>query len=386
MLRDLLILCLAAGGVVLVLLALNMASVPRLSRAGRRAPPGRWPLVSVVIPARNEEQAIEATIRSHFAQDYPLLEVVVVEDCSTDRTGEILAGLAGEDGRLRILTGLDPPPGWLGKPHALYRGSRAARGELILFADADVRYHPRALREAVTVLEGQRLDFLAVIPRFEMEGFWENVLMPNIPLTYFFGPGLLANADRVRFVAAGGGAGNLVRSGVYAAVGGHEALSSSVIDDVHLAFLVKKSGFRCRAFRAEDRVSVRMYRGFRQVWDGFTKNVAYAFQGPLGTLLITLMLLAVVPALLPALVLLAALFGAPVGTLETRLAAAGLMMSIAARTPVALALKHPLWTTATNPLMVAVWAGIIVRSSYWRFVRKEVRWRGRTYESRHASF
>jgi chlorobactene glucosyltransferase len=385
MLRDLLLFSLAAGGFMIAMVVINLAVLPRISRAARFGSPSRWPPVSVVIPARNEERAVEDTVRAHLNADYPSVEVIVVDDRSTDRTPEILAALAGSDARLRVVAGQDPPAGWLGKPHALHLGSQAASGELLLFADADVRYHPEALREAVISMEQRRLDFLALLPDFEMRGFWENVLMPNIPLTYFFGPAVLANSDRFRWIAAGGGAGNLVRRSVYHAVGGHSSLKGSVIDDVRLALVVKSAGFRCRAFRAEDRISVRMYRGFREVWDGFTKNVAYAFRSLFGALVLLLMIVTMVPALLPAVVLALAVAGVPIGAVEAKLAGAGLLASVVARVPVAVALRHPLWTTLTNPLMVAVWGGIILRSAYWRFIRKEVRWRGRRYDARGAS-
>jgi chlorobactene glucosyltransferase len=386
MLRELLLFSLATGGVVLVLVLVNLAAVPRLPRKAGKLRPPAWPSVSIVIPARNEEAAIEATVRSHLAAEYPDLEVLVVEDRSTDGTAEILTAMARIDRRLRVIPGCDPPAGWLGKPHALHVGATAARGELLLFADADVRYHPSGLREAVAFLQGEGLDFLALIPRFEMKGFWENVLMPNIPLTYFFGPGVLANLDRIRWFAAGGGAGNLVKRLAYDSAGGHAAIRDSVIDDVRLAMLVKRAGFRARAVRAEDRVTVRMYRGFREVWNGFAKNVAYVYSGWGGWLVFALSLVTILPALLPTAVLLAALFGAPIAPSDVRLAAIGFAMAIAARAPVAVALGHPFWTALTNPIMVTVWTGIIARSLYWRLVRKEVRWRGRRYDAGGATF
>lgn len=386
MLRALLLFCLAAGGAVSLLVVVNLAAVPRLSRVADRLRPDRWPSVSVVIPARNEEAGVEEAVRSHLGADYSGLEVVVVEDCSTDRTPQILAKLATTDARLRVVAGIDPPAGWLGKPHALHVGAGAARGELLLFADADIRYHPAALREAVAFLQAERLDFVTLVPRFEMEGFWENVLMPNIPLSFFLGPALLANLDSVRWFAAGGGAGNLVTRSAYAAAGGHAAIRESVVDDVRLAFLVKRAGFRCRVVRAEDRLSVRVYRGFREIWDGFAKNVAYIYSGWAGALLLALSPVTIVPAFLPTAVLAAAVFGAPIGPDEIRLAVAAFLMSIAARAPFAIALGHPLWTTLTNPLMVAVWIGITGRSLYWRMIRKEVRWRGRRYEATRATF
>lgn len=155
----------------------------------------------------------------------------------------------------------------------------------MLFVDADVLYDSRCLAGIVTLLETRGADLLTVLPRFASEGFWENVLMPFVLESYSLGPGFLANRDRPRWLAVGGGAGNLIRREVYDAVGGHEALRDSVIDDVHLALKVKRAGFRALVSRAEDRVRVRMYRGFREVCDGFTKNLAYAFNGALGVLL-----------------------------------------------------------------------------------------------------
>jgi chlorobactene glucosyltransferase len=386
MLRGLLLLALAASGVVIVLLAINLAALPRLSLAARRARPRRWPSVSIVIPARNEERGLEVAVRSHLSQDYPDFEVVVVDDRSSDRTPEILAALAGQDERLRVVPGQEPPAGWLGKPHALRVGADASRGEWILFVDADVQYEPRCLREAVAYLESEGLDFLAFMPRFEMRGFWEHVLMPNVALTYLFGPAALANSPHFRWIAAGGGAGNLVRRAVYEAIGGHAAIRSSVIDDVRLALLAKGAGFRCRGVRAEDRVSVRMYRGFREVCDGFTKNVADVFQGWVGVLATLLLVASTVSALLPAAALLAAALGAPLGPTDVRIGAAAFALGVAARLVVAGVLGHPIWTALTGPLMTAVWTWIFVRSAYRRLVRREVHWRGRRYDARQATF
>ncbi|MGH9398877.1 MAG: glycosyltransferase, partial [Thermoanaerobaculia bacterium] len=278
MLHCVLVAAVGMGALLLfVVLPVNFALTPRLSRPRPRT--ARAPRVSVVIPARDEERGIERAVRSHLLQDYANFEVVVVDDRSSDRTGEILAALAREDRRLTVLPGIDPPAGWLGKPHALHVAALAATGELLLFADADVVYDPRALGEAVAFLEASRADFAVLLPRMEAEGFWESVLMPYVLGAYFGGIGFLANMDRPRWAAAGGGAGNLIRRSAYDAVGGHAALKDSVIDDVHLALKTKRGGFRTRAVRAEDRVSVRMYRGLAGVVNGFTKNIAYALNG-----------------------------------------------------------------------------------------------------------
>ncbi len=363
----------------------NIRSLRRLSRPPRAAS-GFGPRVSIVIPARNEERGIGDAVRSQLSQDYRDFEVIVVDDRSTDGTREILERLSRGQPRLRIVRGEEPQPGWLGKPHALHQGAAAATGELLLFVDADVRYDPRTLAEAVAWLEAQGADFLALFPGFDMHGFWENVLMPYIPVAYFFGLGFLANSDRHRWVAAGGGAGNLVRRGAYEAVGGHAGLRDSVIDDVRLAMAVKRAGFRCRVARADDRVRVRMYRGFREIFDGFAKNVSFVLQGAFGAVFLAAACLMVVGAIAPAIALGAAALGLPVPPGDLLLAVLGLGGAVACRAALAAYLGWPQWAAWTQPLMAIVWGAIIARSFWRRFVRRELLWRGRRYDAARARF
>ena len=376
---------LAIGVFSAAVFPLNLRTMPRLSRPRRPDPPF-WPRVSVVIPARNEERGIEEAVRSQLAQDYPDLEVIVVEDRSTDSTRRILERVAREDARLRVIDGVEPASGWLGKPHALHEGAVAATGAILLFADADVRYQRQTVREAVALLEAGRLDFLALFPGFEMRGFWENVLMPYIPVTYFFGLGFLANSDRHRWIAAGGGAGNMVRRSAYEAVGGHAAMRNSVIDDVRLAMAVKRKGYRCRIARADDRVRVRMYRGFREIFDGFTKNASFVFAGGFGLVFLLGTALTVTAALAPLAALCAAALGLPVAPGDIRLAACAFVLGLLLRAMLAALLSWPQWTAWTQPLMAAAWGAIILRSLFWRFVRRELRWRGRRYDAVRARF
>lgn len=384
LLHAVLIFAAAAAGAALLSLAASLLSIRRLS--GNRPRQTRLPPVSVLVPARNEERDIEAAVGSLIAQEYPDLEVIVVDDRSTDATAAILARLSESSPRLRVIRGEEPPPGWLGKPHALWQAYRAASGELLLFVDADVRYGPRAVDDAVRFLESDRADLLALLPRLEARGFWENVLMPYLLVSIFFGPGWLAERDRFRWIAAGGGAGNLVRRRAYESAGGHAAIRDSVIDDIRLALTLKRAGFRVRIARAEDAVAVRMYRGFREVWDGFTKNVAYAFEGPLGVVLGLLTSAMTVAMIVPPVVLAAALAGAAVPPPDLRLAAGATGGYLLARAILAAALKDPVWPALANPVMALVWDALIVRSLYRRFIRRRLVWRGREFDARAARF
>ena len=342
--------------------------------------------MTIVVPARDEAGEIEAAVRSHLGQDYSDFDVVVVNDRSTDGTGAILSRLAAENPRLAVVEGVEPPQGWLGKPHALFQGARRARGEVLLFADADVRYDSTALSGAVAMLEERRIDFLALFPKLEMEGFWENVLLPYLAVSYFFGPAFWVNSDAQRRYAAGGGAGMLVRATAYRAAGGHEALRASVIDDMGLAIRVRRAGGRCRMAMADDRVRLRMYRGFRQVFDGFTKNVAYVYEGRMGVFLALSTFFTLLAWSLPGFVLVAAALGAAVPGRDLRLAAFAFLLTAVGRAVLGVFLRYPLWTAVTQPLTAAVWAAIAARSFAWRFLHRRVRWRGRTYDAGQARF
>lgn len=384
MLHAFLWVCAAYSAFAFLMMLVNHAALPRLSR---QAPAGAdAPLLSIVVPARNEERAVEAGVRSLLSQDYPRYEVIAVDDRSTDCTGAILARIAASDPRLTVVTGAEPPPGWLGKPHALWQGACRARGELLLFADADVRYQPSAAAQAVGFLERQRADLVAFFPKLETAGFWEPVLMANLACSIYFGPGFLVNADRPRWLAVGSGAGNLVRRSAYDAIGGHEALRASVIDDVRLAVEAKRAGFRVRALIATDRIAVRMYHGFREVWNGFTKNTAFALGGVTGAGVLLLAAIWTLVSVAPPIVAVAAALGAPVAGSDAALAAASWALLALARAALAVAIGERLWTALTQPLMALVWAGILSRSIYHRFVLRSVAWRGRAFDARKAGF
>ncbi|HXH92984.1 MAG TPA: glycosyltransferase, partial [Thermoanaerobaculia bacterium] len=271
--RLLTLIVLAAWVLAFFRTIVNLALIPRLRRDER---PAREPLVSIIIPARDEARVIERTVRAFLAQTYPHFELIVVNDRSADATGAILRSI--DDERLVVIDGEEPSAGWLGKPWALHQGSRRANGEILLFVDADVIYAPDTLRAAVARFEQRQPALLTLLPFFEMHGFGENAAMPMLALTCFtFLPTWLSNRTRGVALAIGGGTGNLVLRDAYVAAGGHEALKDSVVDDVGLARLIRHSGGLTTVVRADDLVSLRMYHGLREVIEGFTKNAFAVF-------------------------------------------------------------------------------------------------------------
>ncbi|MFL6248615.1 MAG: glycosyltransferase [Thermoanaerobaculia bacterium] len=370
---DLLIL--AAWLMALGRTIVNLALVPRLR--ARAVPAGKAPLVSVIVPARDEERAIERTVRAFLAQSWPALELIVVNDRSTDQTGAILKRLASEDSRLIVIDNEEPPPGWLGKPWALHQGSLRARGTLLLFVDADVIYEPDAVTAAVLHLQEQDAPMLSVFPRFVMRGFWEHIVMPNLAFFAFTVlPLWLSNRSRVRVLGIGAGTGNLIRRPDYDAVRGHEALCDAVVDDVGLARLVRRSGRPTIVARAEDLVSVRMYEGLGEIVRGFTKN-GFAITGRSYVTMAVFLVLGFVLHVLPFAL---ALTGDPISI-------ASVAVLTLTRVILFAALRYRLDNALLgHPLMIAVWFVIMLRSTWYTGVRRQLAWRGRTYDARQTKF
>jgi chlorobactene glucosyltransferase len=355
--------------VALATTLLNLATVRQL----RPRRPRRFARVSVIVPARDEERAIERTVQALLAQTYPDLEIVVVNDRSVDRTGEILARYP----ELVVVDNEEPPPGWLGKPWALHQGSLRATGELLLFVDADVIYAPDLVTRAVAHMEERDVVLLSLFPNFEQRGFWEHVILPNLAVFAFtFLPLWLANRTRIVHLAVGGGPGNLVRRDAYEAAGGHEALRAAVVDDVGLARLMRREGHRTETVRAEKDVNVRMYHGLREIVDGFTKNSFAVFDYNY-FLAFAAFVLAVPFHLSP---FAFALLGNRIAWITVALIALTRLILFRA---LGYRLDNAL---LAHPLMIGAWCFILLRSVWWTGIRRRVHWRGREYDAGRTRF
>lgn len=234
------------------------------------------PLVSVIAAARNEARGIEAALTSVLRLDYPALEVIVVDDRSTDGTGAILDRLAHLHPRLKVKHIAALPEGWLGKNHALYVGAEAASGGLLLFTDADVVFEPTTLRRAVGFMEREELDHLTAIPDVRVPGLALNAFVTAFGVFFLLYSRPWKARDPNSRHHLGVGAFNLIRSAVYRAIGTHRAIAMRPDDDLKLGKLVKKRGFRQDVVHGKDFIIVEWYSSVREMIDGLMKN---AFAG-----------------------------------------------------------------------------------------------------------
>jgi chlorobactene glucosyltransferase len=248
-----------------------------LRRIDRFAPTAQRPKVSVLVPARDEEETIEACVRSLLAQDYQDFEVVALDDGSQDRTAAVLAGL--ESDRLRVLQGRPLPAGWNGKAWACQQLADTAQGDLLLFTDADTVFQSQALRLAVNAMEATQADLLTAVTGNRVLTLGEQLTVPFMPWSVLSLLPLAIARLLPRSVAftAANGKFLLFRREVYAAVGGHGAVKNHATEDIAIAKAVRRLGYRWCLLDATLVVSARMYRGFSEAVAGFSKNLFALF-------------------------------------------------------------------------------------------------------------
>ena len=255
--------------------AIGMPSVADVSKPEWDRNPSGNPRVSIIVPARNEEEDIELSLTRLLELDYDNYEVIAVNDRSTDRTGEIMerVALSGSvKGRLRVIHHSELPFGWLGKTHAMWTATNEATGDWLLFTDADVLFKPDSVRRALAYAEAERADHVVLFPQMIMKRPGEYMMIAFFQTMFVFGHRPWKVADPKTRDHMGVGAFNLIRRSVYEAVGTYEALRMEVLDDMKLGKVVKNAGFAQRNVFGADLISIRWANGARGVVDNLTKN------------------------------------------------------------------------------------------------------------------
>nr|NLI49659.1 glycosyltransferase [Propionibacterium sp.] len=361
-----------AGSTVAVGLAAHTVANLRHLRRPQARGPAIAERVSVLVPARNEAAHVGITVAGLLDQaGVPDLEVIVLDDGSTDATPEILGGFA--DPRLTVVTGADepPPPGWLGKPWACARLAERATGSVLVFADADVAFGPHALRAAVAELRAGGFALVSPFPR-EVADDWLGRLVQPL-LTWSWAATLplrLAETLPHPSLSAANGQFLVFDADAYRRLGGHAAVAGDVLEDLGLARAVKAAGGRAAPLNAAHLASCRMYATPADLVDGYGKSLWAAFGGPAGSLAVTALLgLAyVVPPL-------GVLLGGRPGV---RLAGAvGYAAGVAGRAAVAARVANRVWPdAAAHPASIAAFAALN-GISWWRRLRGTASWKGR---------
>lgn len=363
----------------------------------REEPPGggTWPLVSIIVPVRNEERNLPRLLPSLLSQRYPNYEVVVVNDQSTDATPRILAEWVAKDERLKVTQGVELPreEGWHGKPHAMYQGAKVAQGEWLLFTDADTKHSELSVSSSMAYALRHRVDLLTIAPCPELGTPSEKLLMPVafMGIGTFF-PAVKVNDPNSR-VAIANGQYIFIRRDVYDAVGGIERVKDKIAEDLEFGKLVKSEGYRLYLADGQHLMTVRMYTNLRELWEGWGKNTVLSFRenpvvGVLGVPSIVLS---------PTLPLLwlrwarrswrtADRTGMPGDELAaawvSALAVMGTLVPFIYRRRVDRTLGLGIGWTLTQPIGTVVF-GLILLNSFLRLITgRGVTWKGRTYASR----
>lgn len=345
-------------------------------------PPEQSPLVTVIVPARNEAANVERCLRSILASEHSKIQLILVDDRSTDHTAAIGERIAEEDARLTVLRGAELPKGWYGKPWACWQGYQMATGSVLLFTDADTVHGPQLLPRAVAMLDRERADLVTVMPMQEMKTFWERMVQPFmfLLLGMRFGSIKRLNRNRNPRHAIANGQFILTTRDAYEWVGGHKKVFDTVIEDLMLAVKYVETGRKLFFALAEQDMTTRMYSDLPGIVEGWSKNF---YRGVLETMRYKwLANLAVLATLWFPLVFLLPVFQLVTGliTMNPGWIAFGAASYLGCALLIGLLLnagKAPMWLGLFYPAGALVLIRIMLRALYRGTGRIE--WKGRTY-------
>jgi chlorobactene glucosyltransferase len=343
------------------------------------SPGARMASVQVIIPARDEAAVIGGCLAAVAAQAYPAdrLSIVVVDDDSRDDTAGRVREAIAADPRIALRAAGTLPPGWLGKPHACWRGAEGASADWLCFIDADVRTAPLLLASAVRAAEAQGIDLLSLQPFQELGSLAERLVVPAGLLMVACAKDLRAIDDPASPEANANGQFMLLRREAYEAIGGHASVRAEICEDRALARLAKRAGLRVRVLAAEHLARTRMYRDFSSLWEGFSKNAVDIMGDARRTLLVAAAGLFVgwATVLLPLGLALVALHDRSAWpALLLALAGSGVVIGVEIGT--ARHFRVPLWQVALFPAGFTLAAALAWRS-VWLRRRGRATWKGR---------
>ncbi len=338
------------------------------------------PLVSILIPARNEAENIKRCLRSLLKQDYPNTEILVLDDNSNDNTSLIVKKLAEKDSRVKLIAGKPLKKGWLGKCYACYQLSKQARGRYLVFTDADTLHFPNSISSAIGCLTGNNLDALSVIPGQIMVTFSERMVVTWI----HFGilsllPLILVKKSKNPLFGTANGQFILFKSEVYKKIGGHRSVKAKVLEDIHISKQVKRYGYRFLIFDGSKNIYCRMYRSFRDLVRGFSKFMFAAFDYKIFTMSVVILLISAL-FLLPFILLPLGIFIFDWSRMIISLITIQIIIILIMRAILTIRFKSRILDIFLHPLSMVYIILICINSVLQTKLGKGVYWKGRRYD------
>lgn len=336
-------------------------------------PAASAPAVSILVPMRNEERNVKTIISSMKAISYPHVELIVLNDQSTDRTQEVLEQEIAGDSRFKIIQGTELPEGWVGKVHACHQLQQAAHGDYLLFADADIRFCPSSVGGTLSLMKQKNAALLSGFPAFDVPPLLSKLMVPMLHFVVFFHlPIALANYTKMPAATAANGMWMMFERRSYDRIGGHAAVRGSLVEDVHIARKIKAAGYKMLLANITKSVRCRMYEKNSEVWEGFLKN-SYTGIGRSPVIACGLTLFYALFYILP---LFLAIFGSITGEF---LLAVPYLLTVVQQAYVLFKTQQRLSLAFLMPFQAAAIIAVLWAAMWKSWRKKTYSWKGRQY-------
>ncbi len=376
---------------LLFILLINLFTFHRMRpyRTAREIVAGQTePFVSILVPARDEEDCIEACVRSLIGQTHERLEVLVLDDHSSDATAKIVQRILRElpvaqKGRLRLLCGEELPQGWVGKNYACRQLAKHAQGNYLLFTDADTMHSPQTVQAVLDCMHDFDVSLLTAQPQFELRSIGERLAVPLLNFTILtLLPVALVRLRPEPSLATGNGQLLCFQRTAYERIGGHESVKNRILEDVLLARSVKAAGYRMIFVDALELVRCRMYHSFAEVWAGFSKNLFAFYNYSLPFALVALLLNLVLFVLPPLFVIVSPIVHPSL--IAIFFAAGAYLLAVLMRMLLTLRFTRAqrglmLLLCLLHPVSITLECLILLNSIRWRYRKAGILWKGRHY-------
>lgn len=339
------------------------------------------PLVSVLIPARNEEKNIRKILNSMIKQDYPNLEILVLDDNSTDATGQIVQEFAKKDSRVRLIKGAPLPEGWKGKCFACHQLSKIAKGEYFVFTDADTLHFPSSISGSLAALIKNKLDVTSVYPRQIAVTFSERMTIRFIHFAILsFMPLILVKHTKGPFFSTAIGQFFLFKRQVYEKIGGFESVKDEILEDINMSKQIKRFGFKIMVYDGSDSIFCRMYTNLFDVIKGFSRFIYAAFDCNFLMEAVAVFFISLI-FLVPFVLLPLGIFIFDWPRMLISLNIIQILLIFVIKSVLAIRFKERILDIFFTPISVAYIALIAMNSYIQSRFGKGVNWKGRTYDA-----